>query len=65
MLTVLNDEGYSKVQLKAEREAFLYSFLCLDDFKKENEEEQAVMAEAKKKKLLKIQRMKKKDSKKA
>ncbi len=35
MLTVLSDEGSSKAQLKIERQAFLYSFLLLKDFKEE------------------------------
>lgn len=38
-LTVLSDEGFSKAQLKAEREAFLFSFLLLDDFKNQEEVE--------------------------
>jgi hypothetical protein len=45
MLTVLSDEGSSKAQLKLEREAFLYSFLLLKDFK---EEETKILSKPKK-----------------
>lgn len=35
MLKVMGSDGYSKAQLKAEKDAFLYSFLLLKDYVEE------------------------------
>lgn len=46
--------GFSKMQLKVEREAFLYSFLLLNDFKDEKKEEEDKQNNIKRKSRKKI-----------